>query len=291
MKKRKLTCGFAAGVIALPLIFFALTFAWQYVRPQPASKTETWFNGVVYTRDVRSTPRDLVIHVVSVDLKAEGIRLLVTPGDPETVLPLTGLKTSDFLDNFGLQVAVNGAPFEPWSSFSMLRYYPHKGDPVDSIGFSASEGTAYSDPHSDAPTLYMTSGNTARFNRPFGNLYNAISGTEMLVRNGKIVAGEDDTLQPRTAVGLSQSEKVLILVVVDGRQPGYSEGVTLKELAEILMFYNAFDAMNLDGGGSSTLVRQGLLGSADVVNNPIDRNIPGWERVVGNHIGIYAKEK
>lgn len=290
MKRNKIAFGCAAVLLALPVFGLLVFLAWQHLRPQPTPKTETWFTGVTYTRDVRTSPRDLVIHIVTIDLQAEGIRVLVTPGDPGADLPLAAQTTSDFLENYDLQLAVNGSPFEPWSSFSTLRYYPHKGDPVTPIGYAASEGAAYSEPHPDAPTLYIAQNNNARFNRPFGNVYNAISGTEMLLRNGKAATSDDRTVEPRTAIGLNRSGRMLVLVVVDGRQPGYSEGVTLAELAKILLFYEAFDAMNLDGGGSSALVKESGLGMADLINNPIDRSIPGWERVVGNHLGIFAKD-
>lgn len=291
MKKRQLACGCTALLAGFTVLIVGALIAWQFVRPQPAPKTETWFEGVEYTRDIRSSPRDLVIHVVRVNLQADGIRLLVTPGEPKEDLPIAAQSTSDFLRNFDAQVAINGSPFEPWSSLSTLRYYPHKGDRVSPIGLAASEGEVYSEAHPDAPTLYLAINNKARFNRPFQNIYNAISGTEMLIRNGKNVAQDDGAPQPRTAVGLNRAGNELILIVVDGRQPGYSEGATLTELAEIMAFYEVYNGMNLDGGGSSTLVRQGAFGSADVVNNPIDRSIPGWERVVGNHLGIFAKEK
>lgn len=290
MPRKKFAFGCGAALLVLPVMVGLILLGWQFLRPQPSSVTETWFTGVRYVRDVRTNPRELVIHVVTIDLQAEGIRLLVTPGDPEADLPLSAQTTSRFLVSNDLQLAVNGSPFEPWSSFSTLNYYPHTGDRVAPIGLAASEGQAYSASHPDAPTLYFAQNNKARFNRPFANIYNALSGTEMLVENGKITSGADSALQPRTAIGLNRSERLLILVVVDGRQPGYSEGVTLAELAEILIFYEAYDAMNLDGGGSSTLVREGTLGGADLVNNPIDRSLPGWERVVGNHLGIFAKD-
>ena len=95
-----------------------------------------------------------------------------------------------------------------------------------------------------------------------------------------------------TIGGLTSGEFVayyLILVVVDGRQPGYSEGVTLQELADIIIFHGGHNAINLDGGGSSTMVVEGPLGGAKVINSPINGQIPGRERPVGNHLGIYAK--
>ena len=52
----------------------------------------------------------------------------------------------------------------------------------------------------------------------------------------------------------------------------------------------AHDAMNLDGGGSSTLVVRGEDGQPRILNSPIDLYIPGRERPVGNHLGIYFKK-
>lgn len=78
--------------------------------------------------------------------------------------------------------------------------------------------------------------------------------------------------------------------VVDGRQPNYSEGVTLEELALLLREYGAHDAMNLDGGGSTTLVMEGDNGQPVLLNSPIDSRIPGRERAVANHLGIFASK-
>ena len=80
----------------------------------------------------------------------------------------------------------------------------------------------------------------------------------------------------------------LLILVVDGRQPGYSEGATLDELAAMILEFGGYTGMNMDGGGSSTLVRESATGSAQVLNSPVDQGIPGRERVVGNHLGIYA---
>ena len=68
--------------------------------------------------------------------------------------------------------------------------------------------------------------------------------------------------QPRTAVGVIDDNH-LVFVVVDGRQSGYSEGVTLTELAAIMQDLGATTAYNLDGGGSSTMYFDG-----EVVNSP-----------------------
>ena len=71
--------------------------------------------------------------------------------------------------------------------------------------------------------------------------------------------------QPRTAVGVVDDNH-LVFVVVDGRSPGYSTGVTMTGLAEIMQGLGATTAYNLDGGGSSTMYFGGEL-----VNDPLGR--------------------
>jgi exopolysaccharide biosynthesis protein len=106
-------------------------------------------------------------------------------------------------------------------------------------------------------------------------VWNTLSFGPALVRGGTVVDGIDqveiDTNfgnhsiqgeQPRTAIG-AVGPNHLVVVVVDGRDTGYSRGVTLPELAEIMRGLGARTAYNLDGGGSSTLYFQG-----DVVNRP-----------------------
>ncbi len=264
------------------------SLAWRYVRPQPAPKSESLFLGIDYFREVRSTPRPMVIHILQVDLQADGIRPLVTPGDPDRSLPLSARRTSEFLADFDLQVAINGDQFHPYHSNSFFDYYPRSGDPVTVSGYAVSDGVAYSDDRPDAPTLYFARNNNARFNQPFNQNQQAISGVEMIVVNGRSVADPTDP-QPRSAVGLNRGGRVLTMVVVDGRQPGYSEGATLSELAAILLDYNNHDAMNLDGGGSSSLVMENALGAGRLLNSPIDGSIPGRERVVANHLGFFAR--
>lgn len=276
-------CATSAGILAL-----------KFVRPPATPKTEALFPGILYERQVKTEPRPLVIHIVKVDLRQEGLTFLVTPGNPEAELPLSARTTSKFLREFHLQVAINGDGATPWYSRGPLDYYPRSGDPVAPIGLAASQGNIYFQPKIEHPTLYISKTNRARFNRPEGNIYNAISGTVMVLERGLLTPATQDErpesganiTEPRTAVALDQRNRELILVVVDGRQPGYSEGVTLAELAVILQGIGAYTAMNLDGGGSSTLVVEGTLGQPKVLNSPIDQGWPGRERPTGNHLGI-----
>ncbi|MBW9093340.1 phosphodiester glycosidase family protein [Microbacterium jejuense] len=105
--------------------------------------------------------------------------------------------------------------------------------------------------------------------------WNTLSFGPAIVEEGSVVDGIEDVEvdtnfgnhsiqgdQPRTAVGVID-ENHLVFVVVDGRQSGYSAGVTLTELADIMIDLGATTAYNLDGGGSSTMYFNG-----EVVNQP-----------------------
>ena len=70
---------------------------------------------------------------------------------------------------------------------------------------------------------------------------------------------------PRTAIGSSQDRKYLIMAVVDGRQQGYSIGIDLYDLAALMKEFGCSDAINLDGGGSSTMIVEDRI-----VNRPSD---------------------
>ena len=273
------TMGLAVGVLAI----------YERGRPLPVPAKERLFNGVTYSRLVRWSPRPLMIHLITVDMKAGGMRVLVTPPDEkDSERPLHARTTSEFLQDFGVQVAINGDGFSPWWSNTLMDYYPHEGDPVAPRGTAASAGKLYWTSHEAVPTLYVTYRNQFSFDAP-ARPYNAISGETLLITGGNLIPDLDNAvLQPRSAVGYSKNGRYLYLVVVDGRQPFYSDGMTVKELAELMQSIGAQYAMNLDGGGSSTLVVQGANGQPRVLNSPIDQRIPGRERPVANHLGIFA---
>lgn len=113
-------------------------------------------------------------------------------------------------------------------------------------------------------------------------VWNTLSFGPALLEGGQVVSGIEDVEvdtnvgnhsiqgeQPRTAVGVIDDNH-LVFVVVDGRSPGYSKGVTMTGLAEIMQGLGAQTAYNIDGGGSSTMYFDGA-----VVNNPLGK---GQER-------------
>lgn len=257
-------------------------------RPAPIPHKETLFDGAVtYHRRVYYVPRLVIAHVLVIDTKAKGLRMLVTPPDNNEGPPLNARTTTEFMDEFGVQIAINGDGFFPWWSRGPLDYYPGAGDPVTPNGFAASNKKVYAWDDGLGPILYISRRNGLGFRRP-GNVYNAIAGDRFLVQGGEKEPGLDDRERdPRTAIGFNKNGRWAYLVVVDGRQPFYSAGATFDELAEILIAHGAFFGMSLDGGGSSTMVIEGENGEPIILNSPIDQYVPGRERPVANHIGIF----
>lgn len=122
-------------------------------------------------------------------------------------------------------------------------------------------------------------------------LTDIVGGVPQLIKNGKIdITWEQEkinkdfvtTRHPRTAVAKLKDGKFL-MITVDGRQPGYSVGMNLEELAAFLLELGATDAMNLDGGGSTTMFLDGK-----VMNKPSDKE---GERSISDMILVFSRNK
>jgi exopolysaccharide biosynthesis protein len=121
-----------------------------------------------------------------------------------------------------------------------------------------------------------------------GRLCTLVGGWPRLVVDGRSIADSVDRIEgtfprfsvtrhPRTAVGFSRDSSTLYLITVDGRSES-SSGMSLAELAALMQSLGAAQGVNLDGGGSTTLVLRGR-----VVNHPSDST---GERTVGNALLI-----
>ena len=238
------------------------------------------FRGVEYCKGQATQPRPLQMRAVRVDLREPGVRCLVTPSNGARPKDCDARKASEFLAEFKCQVAINGSFFGPFAK--------RKGDPQDVIGLSKSRGDQYSPPNQYA-ALLISKGNKAWIARSpidASKAHNALAGNIVVLDKGKNVGGMGPR-HPRTAVGISQDGRYLILMVIDGRRKGYSGGVADAETAEWLRKLGAWEGLNLDGGGSTTMVIQGRDGKPAVVNRPSG----GAERRCPNHLGVFARHR
>lgn len=180
--------------------------------------------------------------------------------------------TPQFLADHGCKAAVNSCYFN--AGFS-----PN----TDIEGLLISNGTLVSSwQTARTAELLLTSDKTASILAASGNpsgIYTACSGDAYMLVNGTCL-GDNNTPEPRTTAGLSQDGKYLILVCVDGCQSGWSMGATIYEMAQWQKDFGAYNAFNLDGGGSTTMTR------ADV--GDVNRPCYGYDRSVGASLGVQS---
>lgn len=114
----------------------------------------------------------------------------------------------------------------------------------------------------------------------------AVGGQGPLIKDGVVQTGVGPAgVHPRTAIG-TKADGSIVMFEIDGRSPGFSEGVETEELAQILADIGVVDAMNLDGGGSSTLIAK-LPGSSKA--EMLNRGSDGAERKTGNGLLLVNK--
>jgi hypothetical protein len=279
-------------ILALPLLFYAIP---HLHRPVRTVLEKSLFEGITYRREARNLPRPIMLHVVKIDLTAPGVDLLVTNGQPAEASPdnteLKARTASEFLQEFDLQLAVNASFFYPFREKTPWDFYPHSGERVNAVGQAISNHMQYSSPELDWPTLCFA--NSRAQIAPNGTCpaatQQAVAGSALLVSQGQAApippdSADSDAAYSRTAVATDRTGETLWIIVIDDKQLFYSEGVTLPELTQMLLEFGVDQAINLDGGGSTTLVTD-----REILNAPIHTRIPMRERPVANHIGVYAR--
>ena len=228
-----------------------------------------------------------VAYALRIDLHAPGIRFYTAPrqGSLNTVASTT----SQFLKKYGLQAAINANFFAPCCNAAP--------EEKTVLGLAVSDGNTVSAPDGTPgqnASLLIDQKNHASIaettdTTDISNVFNAVTGSGIIVEDGLNVGGDTPygdgaDPNPRTSVGLSQDGRYLYVVVIDGRQPGYSVGTTSTETADIMLAFGAYTAIHLDGGGSTDLVEDNGRGGVTIVNKPSG----GAERYDANQLGIRA---
>jgi exopolysaccharide biosynthesis protein len=262
------------------------------------------------------------MHVAQIDLAAPGIRFKVSPpgGDREVVRQ----STLNFLIQEHAQLAINAHYFLPFPSQDQTAWIIGLGASEGRV-FSAFEIPEQSYALvAFAPALNIDRDNHAtivNYDPAFADgthvrekvtLWNVVAGSSQIVTGGQITIpvyrddnhfGADldpggpnnysnakawaDATTARTAIGLSQDRRTLTLFTVDVR--GGSEGMRLPEVADVLIReFGVFDALNLDGGGSTTMAMEGADGKPSIVNVSSD-NPNG--RVVATSLAVFAQRR
>jgi hypothetical protein len=269
--------------------------------------------GITYIDRTETSPRSVHMHIVQVDLAAPGIRFKLSPpaGSRETVRQTT----LDYLAQEGAQVAINAHFFLPFPSTDREAWL---------VGIASSEGRMYSAFETpvqsfalvrNAPGLNIDRENHAAIvhrDRLEGvTLWTTVSGSAQIVTEGvktlpvyldsqhanaALTPGGPgnfsnekswyDVTAARTAIGLSRDGRTLTLFTVDVR--GGSDGMRVGEVADVLMKdYGAWNALNLDGGGSTSMAMEDPTTHNRSIVNVSSDNPAG--RSVGSSLAVFAR--
>jgi hypothetical protein len=230
--------------------------------------------GVRYWQEVTDQPRPMRMHFIEVDLSQTSARLEARiapdpdggdgPAEAKLVNPIElatepGVIAAVNTNAFGALPDANGKRPKGW--------YPSM--PVTIAGWARHNSINQSPPQRGFGNFWIDANGRAHVDKDAGdNALDAAAGFNIILNDGRTVGGVDKVLHPRTAIGVDQTGSKVWLLVVDGRQPGYSEGATCHELAGIFQRLGAWDALNLDGGGSSIMLMRDPNGQLKLVNRP-----------------------
>ena len=171
----------------------------------------------------------------------------------------------------------------PWDSFpnkdGKKNRSWHLGQPVDIHGLAGTKSILRSTTTpSNTSVWFDTSGKVHFGHQSTDSPKEATTGFQLIVSDGKLTVGKGGPRHPRTAIGANESGEILWLVVVDGRQKGFSEGMDMHELATTMKELGCWRATNMDGGGSSVMGLINKSGEMKIMNSPSDRFL-GLKRI------------
>ncbi len=263
----------------------------EYTGAVTTDFSSTPFRGVTDIHRTVTGANPLDMHIIKISLSDPGISFAVTESnDPNNTASSYDTKaetTLEYIDRVDAQIGTNAnfydlGGIDPFTLNTEVR------------GLAASNGNVYSPWEDYLYGVNISASNEASLvqstDPPDSLYYNAVSGGPLLVENGNNVAQDGDPSSlnyraARTAIGLTANNQ-LLLFTVDGRQPSYSVGMTLTEVATVLDEFGAIDAVNLDGGGSTTLAF--CAPSCGLVNRPFSQTFGPGDRPVGNSLAVFA---
>lgn len=274
-----------AYIITALLVLTLAYGIWLASGPRGTIEKHEILPGLTYER-FRITP-EAMAHSAIVDLASTCFQVMPVAPGPEnghsakTVLAFAKDMDADF--------AINGSFFYPFKEFPYWETYPGHGDPVNALGPTVVDGMVYAAKQAEwwpGHHLNFLNGGQVIIGDMAADAKFAIGGGKILAVGGKPAPDIKDTKRyPRTIIGIGETGSELFVLVVDGKQFGYSRGVYLKTARDFLLKQGATDIIELDGGGSSTMVIKTDTGH-QIMNRMIHTVIPGRQRPVANHIGL-----
>jgi exopolysaccharide biosynthesis protein len=258
-----------------------------------ADVVSTPFPAVTYIARSGTVIRDnvtnrIAMHIARVDLTAPGVRIRARVQPPtDNAAECKTETTLNAVSRGGAQIGINANYFAYRSGSNAAEVN------TSLLGMASDRGVLYSRADDKRYGVNFAADNTVTFFEPADtNLttvpavvpYNVVSSQpSWLIRNGVLMIRPADggTLNPMTGFGVT-TNRVLVLLVCDGRDASWSDGASAGDLAWQLRREGCVDAIALDGGGSSTLV------FADPKPRVVNRVPNRVLRAVGNNLLVYV---
>ena len=239
-----------------------------------------------YRAIVRTQPRPLRIHVLRIDLGDRTMECVVSAGkDPDGAGPAEAVLTAPdaLADEVGAVAAINTVAWSMFPDLATGKAPGHlAGLPAGMHGWVAGPDAMHSPPEPGFWSAWRTrdgewgigEASSAFPDAALPRVRWAVSGFGGILRAGKVLVAPSDVRHPRTALGFDARRRTMVWLVVDGRQEGYSEGVSEEELAHLMREQGCADAINLDGGGSTSMWVRDAKGTLQLMNRPSDKTGP-----------------
>lgn len=236
--------------------------------------------GLEYRVQVLTSPRTNRVRILRMDTRGGRANLAVAVApDPDGDGPAEAALTNPFrLAAPGTLAFINT---NPWDSFPDENGKKNRnwfeGQAVDINGLALAAGMERSPAGKECVPIRVTPQGrvTIGAREADPSATEGVAGWGQVVMDAKVLVQPSEKLAPRTAIGVNRDSSVVWLVVIDGRQPGYSEGMSVREVAEFMVRLGCWNAANMDGGGSSVMALAGSDGDLHTVNSPSDRSSLG----------------
>lgn len=287
-RRRGRIAAIAAGIIGLSIWLAALWWGIRspaFLENWPVANLgfEPWqplSPGIDYARAAFTSPRPYKCHAVRIDLTDPRIAVGVPRGPHDGNNMATAQLPTSWLRRHHLTLAINATPFFPY------QILPGTRTRLQGLSISAGEQWAEPVPNLDAFVLRPDGRpDLVAAQADLGRVTEGVGGFLIVLRHGQ-PTHEEIEADAAVFIGYSADAHWLYCLVVDGGQPGYSEGVMPSEGALLMQQLGASDALRMDGGGSATLVAAGGWTGARLLNRPRSPGYAGICRPIGNVLGV-----
>jgi len=274
------------------------------------SKAQKIRKGVRLVHLELTEPRLMKVDIMRIDLSMQGLKVTSTQRDEDWGKPMPDCpkhpirtrrqRTVDFMKDArkpakdggrGLEmiVAANSSPWQPWEA-----PYTHKY--ADPVGLAITDGVVVADNANGPPAVFVVWKNgdidivESIPKEQYGKVWLAANGFGICLKDGKDCpdGGYEAPLMPRIVFGLSKDRHWMFIMTIDGRQKDWSLGANGTDIKRLMRQAGAWDAIDMDGGGSATLCWWDDEKGPVVVNR---HTANGYTRPTGLNLGFYLLKK